>query len=338
MGFSRDAIVNYAMAFWWRPCKDGVVWVKTDKIVLSAIAARKKLQGYDGAFLWYPAPRIPQMEGLYLLPRSQIEAAKDRPASAYPDAVMICSYEDKPGDEPADIQKLKLPYYGLNDCTHFTTECLGAGGFHVTDEHARRGAPDLYRYLLAHKDTKMLGSDVAVEDASKVIAAGLLKAGDVIVYGEGPHSEHHHGVVYIGDGKIAMHTWHQLQKWEDAGGPDQAYSLFHLSNDDDFASAAARWVGWWQITQGGDVRYYYLSANGHVHSTKTKPTSTQQKPKGADYWFPDDKNDNMVRVCIRGKAIVEQYVMSPGAAESTPVGGTRLNGSGSLILGALKLQ
>ena len=341
MAFDRSKIVQYAKDYWWRPCKDGVVWAKNGSITISQIALTKKLPNYDGAFLWYRGTKSPTTEGLFLVPRSQIDVTmSNKSQSDFPDAVMICSYEDNPGDEPDDIKKQKLPYYGLNDCTHFTTECLAFGGFPVTVWHARVGAPQFHEYLTSHKDTKVLASDVSQDVAATVISAGLLKGGDVIVYGEGgKRNHHHHGVVYIDEGgKILMHTWHQKVDWQDAGGDNQTYSLFHLSVDDDFATAAGRWVGWWQITQGAEVRYYYFSKNGHVFSQKQKPTSTKETPKGADYWFPDDKNQNRVRVCIRGKGIVETYTIAPGASAGAPVSGGQQNGIGGLILGALKLE
>src|SRR6185503_13671447 len=101
--------------------------------------------------------------------------------------------------------KLKKPppYFGLNDCTHFTSECLIQGGFAVTDDKARRGAGELYDYLYWSGGTKVLALDVSQGDATNVIDAGLLKQGDVIVYRNQKDKLRHHGVVYVGDGGIA---------------------------------------------------------------------------------------------------------------------------------------
>ena len=326
MSFNRKKVTDHAEQFWWRPCQDGFVWIKGRRIYISIEVSQRKLHGYGGAFLWYSTRRL---EGLFLLPLSKIPIAKDGHLAKFPEAVMLASYSDNAGEETALLKALSLkpPYHGLNDCTHFTSECLTKGGFEVANEHAQRGAGSIYEYMLTHPQVKVLGSEVTKVDADKVISSELLKPGDVIVYTTASPRERHHGVVYMGDGTIAMHTFHQFKvPWEGAGGDvNQLYSLFHISIDDEHSRpSATRWVGWWQVADGPKVRYMYLGANGHMHTTNTKPHATTAKPNGPDYWFADDTT---LRTCMRMKAIVEEYTMTPPSGPKAPVGatGTRLN-------------
>lgn len=316
----RDKVVAYAESYWWRPCADGIVWWKRDAIHVGAWITKLKLHNYQGIFLWYSNPRL---EGLFLLPAAQIEAAKDGNFSDYPNAVMLCSYEDNQKAETKIFADLKIkppPLYGLNDCTHFTTECLISGGFTITNIHARRGAPDLYRYLFQHHHVKVLASDVSLDDANSVISTGLLKPGDVIIYTDRSNNERHHAVVYLGDGEIAMHTYHQYQvSWRTGGGDDQRYSLFHISLDD--SPPDARWVGWWQITQGSSVRFIYVAAGGHVTNSSTAPASKASKPIGPDYWFAQG---NKMWTCVRLKAQVDAFTIDP--KDATSATGVRVNG------------
>ena len=302
-----------------------MVWVKDDSITLGRVPHTLKKPGYELAFLWYSDDHL---EGLFLVPGSKMIATQDKLETDFPDAIMIASYHDSPADEPIAYfaGKKRPPFHGLNDCTHFTSECLIKGGFAVTNEHARRGAPDLYSYLYYHASTKVLASEVTSAEAGVVIGAGLFLPGDVIVYTNRSDRQRHHGVVHVGGGKIAMHTYHQFNvDWQTAGGDDQLYSLFHLSLDDVYTPwVKARWVGWWQIGAGTDVRYCYLNDSGHVFTTKTKPSSTNQKPKGHDYWFADATK---MRTCVRAKGIVEEFSMDPTASPDGTVkaSGKRIN-------------
>jgi hypothetical protein len=61
-------------------------------------------------------------------------------------AIMLCSYKDHPSDEPAlTTLALAPPYHGLNDCTHYTTECLIAGGFQLRMNTPVAGRPTYTR-------------------------------------------------------------------------------------------------------------------------------------------------------------------------------------------------
>jgi len=330
MSYDRDKAYSHAETYWWRPCTDGLVWIASQPINVAREAASRKLNSYTGVFLWYGAS---DLEGLFLLPAAKAASARDGKLSSFPEAVMLASYKDRRADEATELKALKLspPYFGLNDCTHFTTECLAKGGFTVTNDHARRGANDLYQYLLAHGSTKTLASDVTEADASAVISAGLMKKGDVVVYSNDGEKVHHHGVLYVGDGGIAMHTYHQWQRdWQTAGGWNQRYSLFHISEDDDLTSAVAtRWIGWWQVTPpAGTPRYYYIGAKGRVHVQAKAPTSTKLAPAGESYWFADALS---LKICARLKGDVEEFTFKAAPASGAwTVTGKHINDGSKL--------
>jgi len=312
MGY-REKVVDHATAFWWRPCEDGVVWIKNDAVNIQVEVSRRKLKNYGGAFLWYSPWKL---EGLFLLPSSQIDAAKNGKMEDFSSAIMLASYSDdlKNESQAQDYLKKTLgklpPYHALNDCTHFTSECLISGGFAVTDVHARRGAPDLWRYLFAHHNAKVLAVDVPDTIANAVISKGLMKPGDVIVYADKKGGERHHAVVYLGGGTIAMHTWHQFNvAWQTAGGDDQLYSLFHISLDDSFVTPwASRWVGWWQLSFASQQMYMYVGGGGHVTVTPTAPKSMAVAPVGPNYWFADNTK---MWTCVRLKGLVDEYTLDP---------------------------
>lgn len=332
MGF-REKVVAHAESYWWQPCPDGVVWLKDRAVNIAAEASQRHLKNYGGAFLWYSPFKY---EGLFLLPTSQINEARCSDASFgdFPSAVMLASYSDNLSSESEAQTWLKKnlrtlpPYHGLNDCTHFTSDCLVTGGFPVTDVHARRGAPELYRYLLGHHSAKVLASEVSQEIAT-VAMDKLMKPGDVIVYTDKTTRERHHAVIYTGlnekkNRTIAMHTWHQHKvPWQTGGGESsQVYSLFHISLDDSFVSpAASRWQGWWRIAYASQQFYMFLDGRGHVAVTPSAPASLSAGPHGANYWFADSAK---MWTCVRLKGLIDEYTMDP--RDPTKATGIPLNG------------
>ena len=330
MKYSRVGVKKYVEDYWWRPCKDNSVWIKTRRLHIPTLVAEMKgnprqkpkltAPAYEGAFLTYGPENL---EGLFLVPAGQ--QAQTRTNDKYTDfkargAIMLASYKDSSGEEAMDLSRLDLypPFYGLNDCTHFTTECLIAGGFPPPNEHARRGAEELYVHLSNHPNVVMLASDVSQLDASRVIATFIMKTGDVVIYKTEGTRNRHHAVVFLTEadggvsgGSIAMHTWHRFgADWKTAGGDDddQQYSLFHVVDDNYHAADHAAWIGWWAISQGIDTRYVYLDTTGHV-ATSMQPPKTKAAPAaGKDRWFADS-----MRMWIFSKArgSLELFLVNP---------------------------
>jgi hypothetical protein len=117
------------------------------------------------------------------------------------DRKLICTWfydEVPPGENPPKRG-------GLNDCAHFVSECLKAGGMGVVYDV---GVPGLVRKLQNQSNTKTLAEFVRVDAAKRVINTGLLLAGYIIAYaGENrAYFPHGHSVVYMGNAAVANHT------------------------------------------------------------------------------------------------------------------------------------
>ena len=52
---NRAKVLAYATDYWWRPCKDGIVWVQSVPIDVAQEAKDRKKPDWVGVFLWYPA-------------------------------------------------------------------------------------------------------------------------------------------------------------------------------------------------------------------------------------------------------------------------------------------
>lgn len=303
---NRAKLLDYATQYWWRPCKDGMVWVGYGPINVAKKAKdAKKAKGakedYVGAFLWYPSKDDPfPLESLCLVPKSkeaEIEKLKDfnRTFEKYKEvAIPLASYKDNPKDQDENREYFPTapPDYGLNDCTHFTSECLIAGGFPVSSDKARRGAGDLANYLDASKETWTLCYMAAHDDVQAVVDAGIVREGDVFAfYTDLKHQYAHHTVPAVSSKTIAMHTWHAFDRPWDLGGSDERYSLFHFADDNYTTADAKKWPGWWKVETLGDpkspkVDYYHFGDKGTLTVTSKEPKNAKEQPKGATYrWF-----------------------------------------------------
>ncbi len=313
MTYRRDAVLDYAREYYWRPCPDGKVYINQGPLMIANLKFEaKRNTGYETIFLNY----TDGAEGLFLVPQGQLYAAKGRKAQEVRDAIMVCSYHDKPSDEPPDMKRwgYSPKHFGLNDCTHFTTECLIAGGFPAPSVSARQWAPALYTELANHHRVRLIGSDLSQRAAQAVIDARIMCTGDIVMYWSKTLGRHH-AVVFLGDdshpfleyGSVTMHTRHQYgMSWLIGGGPEgtQKYSLFHVNDDDYHSWFHALWVGWWEITHDENVRYVYCDSDGYLARSWMRPKSAATPPpRGQDYWFANMKTRTMA-MCVR-KAGVE---------------------------------
>jgi hypothetical protein len=311
---NRDKVLAYAKSYWWRPCKDGKVWIASEPINLAKEAKDRKKEDYVAVFLWYPAKGNKNANNSYdgmwetlaLVPPAkakEIEGTKDdddRLWSKYAsDGIALASWKDDPKDSLENLGAFptKPPYFGLNDCTHFTSECLIAGGFPITNDKARRGAGDLADYLDASKDTATLCFMASQEDVKAVVDAGVVREGDVFAYHEDvKHYYAHHTVPAVNSrGGVAMHTWRGFDRpWGRPWPfdiPGERISLFHFKDDVYTTADAKKWLGWWKVETLGNPKaakadYYHFSDTGALAVTSQEPKNAKEKPKTAPYrWF-----------------------------------------------------
>ena len=297
MATFRENIKAYVDEHWMVPCKDGIVWVYYAGINTTAKAAEhKKKTGKDwaAAFLQYPDPTFGSMEGLYLIPAGELGKVKGGQfdATKYPERKMLASWFDKADKDAANPEVIaqKPADHGLNDCAHFVTESLAAGGIHVETT----GVGTLYNSLRGMADTKTLAKMVSAAAADNVIKSGVMKAGDVIIYSK--EGKHAHSVVYMGGGQIAMHTWANHPKhptikgdWKKSATADHPQvTLIHFGRDDATISPTDKMLGWWRVQWRGTDYFYLFETGGRVGWTKQAPASLKQSltsAGGRGYWF-----------------------------------------------------
>src|SRR5271166_1005799 len=132
------------------PCKDGLVWAFYAAIDMKAQIAKHKQatkKDWAAAFLQYTDPSFVSLEGLYLIPfadQPKVKAGQFN-ASSYPDRKMISSWFDKADKNNLNHEVIaqKPEDHGLNDCAHFVTQSLAAGGIHVETT----GVPTLFNFF-----------------------------------------------------------------------------------------------------------------------------------------------------------------------------------------------
>ncbi len=339
MATFREKISEYVNDYWAVPCKDNTAWVYYGPInVASAIAERNLKAGeWAGAFLQYDDPKYGTLEGLYLIKSTNVAAVKGGAfkATAYSERIMLASWYDA-GDKNAanpEVKALKPRDHGLNDCAHFVTESLFAGGIDVKTT----GVPTLLNKLKGLPDHKILALAVTADAAKNTFQSGVMKPGDVVIYSLTP-TDHHHSVVYMGGQKIAMHTWANHPShptlagdWTKSATDDHPLvTLVHFGRDDDSIAGLAAWLpGWWKVMWRGAPYYYFFEKNGKVSYTKKPPARTDRPIALADgkgHWF---KSATGLTICWTSTGSVETLVVKSASGDTHLEG--QWNGSEKLV-------
>ena len=200
--FDRAAAKAWADIHWCIPCEDGVVW--TNRGPLQIDHAREKLNGPSSD--WWPVFLQPKesefQDWLFFIKRSwtvdrlqTVQFHQERVPEA--DLRVICTWHNQGSSLPG------VPS-GLNDCAHFVSECIRAGGIKVGSP----GVPELVKELRKLGNTKTLANLVDKAAAKRMVLSGLVKIGDIIAYGgeNDAYSPHGHRTVYMGGEAVANHT------------------------------------------------------------------------------------------------------------------------------------
>jgi hypothetical protein len=332
----RDKIKAYADKNWMVPCEDKTAWTYYTAINTTQEMVKRGLSPgeWSAIFLLYDGQKNGtawKLEGLFLVKTANVPLAKSRnlEATAFAERIMISSWFDNQGDENLTITP---PYHGLNDCAHFVTECLAAGGIDVRTP----SVPVLLNSLRGLSDTKTLALTVLASAAERILKAKILKPGDVIIYSKTATS-HGHSVIYLDNEKIAMHTKanhpdHPTDggNWKDSASPDHPLvTLLHFGRDDPAPSALSLMPGWWKVTWRNTPYYYLFDAKGGVSYSKREPTGAKQPMMAADgrgYWF---ESANKVKICWTSTGSLEELSVRPPMLE-THMEGT-WNGTEKLV-------
>ncbi len=338
MSFSdqRDKIAGYADERWMVPCKDGLVWLSGGGAINTAeqIAKQKQVTKKDWAatFLDYMGGTV-QYEGLYLVPVADLARVKtgQLDAGSYPDRKMISSWSDDASRDKnnPEVVAQKPEFHGLNDCSHFVTQCLAAGDIHMETTWV----PALFNSLSAR--AKMLAKMVTDADAENVVKSGVMKKGDVIVYSAG--AEHHHSVIYMGNAQIAMHTRsnHPDQRtfrgnWKvSANAEHPLVTLFHFGDDDAAIPPDSPMFGWWKVLWNGAPFYYYFDKTGRVGWTRQPPANLNlplSAPGGQGFWFVERTH---IGICWTNTGSYETLMIRPPQSDTHMEG--KWNGTDNLI-------
>jgi hypothetical protein len=352
MGFRED-IVRYADTNWGQVCSDQVVYVRggggasyvdaNGKLSISSCLSHFK----KTSPLWWPVfldydttyrgkPR--RSEGLFLIEMSKVSIALDTWSYQEPalsTAIPVATFHDVPSDEEPLMPAGTRPGpYGLNDCTHFTSQCLLAGG--LSSSLASIDAREFFDKLYASSATKSLARIVPRAQAVPIIGATTspFKKGDVLIYSDSS-GNCSHAVIHLGGGRIAQHSlslhpnhpklganasWTKLHNDSD----HSHVTLYHLNGDD--PTGAIPWLsGWWNVSGGGATRYYYFDyAKGTVAYVTAVPSTTAApaSPTDRGYWFDEGTSFS---ACWRSMGDFERFSFTKGTSPAS-VTGTRVSG------------
>ena len=163
----RDDIKGHADKFWSQPCQDGVVWTSYRAIHINAELGSRKLPSaeWTGAFLNYDGGKG-RSEGLFVIKKSErAKALATWNVESCPSAVMLATFHDKRSDDPLFPAGKPPKDFALNDCTHFTSECVVSGG--QPSSLASISAGEFFDKLHASTKTKTLARVIPLADARR---------------------------------------------------------------------------------------------------------------------------------------------------------------------------
>ncbi len=329
--------IQHANRYWSEICEDGSVMTKNKRIVIQEEYKNFKLEPsqWMAVFLKYSTPNASTVsEGLFFVEKSDSRAALGvRKQTLFrvdnfdnQDGTrgwhFICSWRDSGKD---NIRwGIEPRYTGLNDCAHFVSECLSKAGLKV-------GSNDVGQLVrnLQKAGAKTLCQLVDKDRARRIMQANILKPGDVIAFGTSDKILHH-SVLYLGDEKIAMHTYinhpdfdknpnlvqkdpntGQLRNWETASNPSHPLvTIMHFPFEDNQLANSPR-VGWWKVTWKREEYYYYLYEDGRAGYVKNHPKTTKLPliaPQSTGFWF--ETGTEMV-ICWTSTGSVETFHLFP---------------------------
>jgi hypothetical protein len=284
----RQGALRLARNHWDKACPDGTVYLANQRVMVEELRQRKKAP--PGSVLTFvPVPKVTARGTTYT------EKAVFRLGGLDIDAI-----------EPKDLE----------DCAHFMSQCLGAGGIREFDP----AVGGLLSKLQARSDTRTLGTRLSRDQGQHLIDNDVLKAGDLVFYfkksgepGEPFVNSYSHSAMFVGrspgtdglQGRITCHTFSRFpgstpsffsDAWHLHPPNDRyAYTFIHFSDDDPprapLLQRSKDLPGWWQL-DGVPPVFQYIDPNGTSYFTTTRPSPRTAKPPEAEkaWWFVRDPN------------------------------------------------
>jgi hypothetical protein len=303
--YNRAKAIEFAGEFWDRPCRSDTQALALGMdgardVPLSAFWDQKKAPSshYEPRFVFST-----------LFKRDQLIAMPKADAPAHLKPVMLI-------DDNTTGKKLE-------DCAHFLSQCLKAGGLSIKEQWS---VPMLINELTAGEDqrqkptAKMLCEKVSRPAAQRVIDAGLLNVGDMIGYYKPagtPHekSEYAHSAMYTGKdragiGRVTCHTASRFvglsppdvtDEWF-LTNPNYSFTLLHIPRaSESMATIGPKIAGWWRVLHAKKTVYYFISADGRAVRTNKAPTHGDAvvfvgAGDSRGYWF---ERHGTVTICWR---------------------------------------
>jgi hypothetical protein len=332
--------MDYANWYWDKPCKDGRVFLAGRAITITE--ERKKWgapeSDWNATFLADPTSTKEWTDGLFFIRNIHDPKTFEYDADRIPMRNLI-KIEDWTGIQSGGV------YGGLNDCAHFVSECMRAGGISVYSADVGT----LLHQLGKLPDTKTLASLVSLRAAKRIVDhADIMKKGDVIAFGSSKgYSEHAHSTVYIGDGSVANHTHlnhrdyprreggrHNWTNYADTYRGHDLVTLIHFGHDDPAPSISSWIFGWWRLEyRNGFTFYDYFGKDGRAYYTTKAPTDLKKAPplpaKGvpsrpvsdqSGFWFAGSPYPGNVKVCWTATGTYEDFWLSGWAVGSDVTG------------------
>lgn len=307
MGYDASAAIKFAEQFWDRPCasdsfKDAALGLEDARDVwIGRVWDQRKL----------PASRFDL--------RFVFNADSDRD-----DLIAVPTSN---GDKPVTLVEGKR----LEDCAHFLSRCLIAGGLGIKTQWS---VPTLLMALREGEEYKRtnaqtLGEKLSRQAAQAIIDAGLLKVGDMIAYFNG--REFAHSAMYTGKndgaGRVTCHTKSRFMGKTPKGVPDVwhlerddfSYSLLHIADGTPPVSAS-KLSGWWRVEWKRGTEFFFAGADGRAVRTVKEPTDAKAprslgQKDSPGYWF-DGTGD--VKFCWRvdGQVVTLKLPQSGNPAQA----------------------
>ncbi len=318
----RKDVEGYINRRWFQPCEDNAVITKAKRVDVNLVKAEvvkeRKLNKaeWSAAFLNYAADGDLH-EGLYLIKSSDpsVVVAEKFDATKFKERIMLIAYSDNAAEEKSnsEVVSQKPKRHGLNDCAHFVTECLNAGKLDVRTTDVGKLKSKLQHVPMAK--CKTLADMVSVKSAASIMAAGVMKLGDVVLYSSATRRDHHHSAVYVGGQNVACHTTANnkisFTKFANATSHSRI-TLLHQSRDDLPGISGNMLMRWWQLKTIQGEFFLHFDRNGTVASTRRKPANANSpvsQVENTGYWFEDISRLSLT-ICWRN-GVLDQFTLRP---------------------------